>query len=62
MLVGGVITTQIVLFYTLINTGFKHFFGINQPIEPDWHIKVLALLLFTFCGKFCSFCKLLLPS
>ena len=28
---GGVITTQIVLFYTLINTGFKHFLCSNRP-------------------------------
>ena len=28
---GGVITTQIVLFYTLINTGFEHFLYNNRP-------------------------------
>ena len=27
---GGVITTQIVLFYTLINTGFEHFLCSNR--------------------------------
>ena len=26
---GGVITTKIVLFYTLINTGFEHFLRSN---------------------------------
>ena len=26
---GGVITTQIVLFYTVINTGFEHFLCSN---------------------------------
>ena len=28
---GGVITTKIVLFYTLINTCFEQFLCINQP-------------------------------
>ena len=27
----GVITTQIVLFYALINTGFEHFLCNNRP-------------------------------
>ena len=30
-LLGGVITTQIVLFYTLITTGFEQFLHSNQP-------------------------------
>ena len=29
---GDVITTQIVLFYTLINTGFEHFLCCNRSI------------------------------
>ena len=49
------ITTQIVIFYTLINTGFEHFFYSNRSNQPIWHVKDLARLLIAFCGKFCNF-------
>ena len=55
------ITTKIVIFYTPINTGFEHFFYSNRPNKPIWHVKDLARLLIAFCGKFCSFCKLIMP-
>ena len=29
--------------------------------EPNLHIKVPIILLIAFCGKFCSFCNLIMP-
>ena len=57
----GVITTQIVLFHTLITTGFKHFLHSNQPNQPGWHVKDLAMLLIIFYGEFCSFHRPVMP-
>ena len=61
MSVGGVIITQIVLFCTLVITGFEHSLHNNQPNYPDWHVKVIAILLISFCGKFCSFYEPVMP-
>ena len=55
------ISAQIVLFCTLFIGGFEHFLCTNQLNLPDLHIKVPAILLITFCGYFCSFCKLNSP-
>ena len=52
---GRVITTQKVLFYTLINTGFEHFLCSNHPNYTNWHGKDLARLVIKFCGKFGCF-------
>ena len=52
---GGVIITKIVLFSTLVIIGFEHSLCNSQPNYPDWHVKILAILLIAFCCKFCSF-------
>ena len=49
---GGVITTQIVLFHTLNTLGFEHFLRSNQPNWPSWHVKDLAMLLINFIAIF----------
>ena len=55
---GGVITTQIVMFHTLNTPGFKHFLRSNKPNLPSWHVKDLAMLLIKFYGNFFSFHRL----
>ena len=55
---GGVISVQIVLIWTLFIIGFEHFLCTNQLNRPNWHIKVPTLLLIAFCDYFYSFCKL----
>ena len=58
---GGVIITQIVLFCVLVITGFDHSLQNNQLNYPDWHVKVLVILLIAFYGKFCSFYEPIMP-
>ena len=55
---GGVITTQIVLFHTLNSLGFEHFLHSNKPNWPSWHVKDLSMLLIKFYSSFCSFHRL----
>ena len=55
---GGVITTQIVLFHTLNTSGFEHFLRSNQPDLPSWHVKDLTMLLINFYSSLCSFQRL----
>ena len=49
------------IFFTLVITGFEHSLRNNQLNYPDWYVKVLAILLIAFCGKFCSFYELVMP-
>ena len=56
-----VIITQIMLFCTLVITSFEQSLHNNHLNYPDWHVKVLAILLIAFCGKFCSFYELVMP-
>ena len=61
MSIGGVIITQIVLFCTLVITSFEHSLRNNQPNYPDWHVKVLSILLIAFYGIFYSFYQPVMP-
>ena len=49
---GGdaLISAQKVLFCTLFIVGFEHFLCTNQCNQPNWHIKVPAILLIAFFG------------
>ena len=55
---GGVITTQKVLFYTFNTPCFEHFLCSNKPNWPNWHMKYLERLLISVSSKFCCFWRL----
>ena len=49
---GGVITTQRVLFYTFNSISFKHFCVVILHLYSNWHIKDLAMTSNIFVDSF----------
>ena len=47
---GGVITTQKVLFYTFNSLCFKHFCVVVLHFYSNWHVKDLAMTSNHICG------------